>query len=69
MIERKRILAQSYDGSAPLWFILGLTDQRGVYTESLQSLATLAVNISPFERMIAHDGMTFATYRSGGIAA
>ena len=62
MLQRKRKLAESYNASTSLWLILGLTDERGLYTESLQRLAQLAVQIAPFERVIAHDGMTFATY-------
>jgi len=69
MIARKRASAESYTGAIPLWLILGLTDERGVYTESLQWLAKQAVNIAPFNRVIAHDGMTFTTYDRGGVAA
>lgn len=69
MIERKKALAESYRRSYPLWLILGLTDEQGVFTESLHELARLAVGIAPFERVIAHDAMTFATYTRDGVAA
>jgi hypothetical protein len=42
MIERKQLLAESYRRHYPLWLILGLTDERGIFTESLHELARLA---------------------------
>jgi hypothetical protein len=69
MIERKRLLAESYRSHYPLWLILGLTDEQGIFTESLHELARLALGIAPFECVIAHDGITFATYTRKGAAA
>lgn len=62
MLERKRKLGVQYDRSLPLWLVLGLTEEQGVYGKSLEALAKRAADISPYERVIAHDGMTFATY-------
>lgn len=68
MLERKRKLAAEYDQSLPLWLVLGLTEQQGVYGKSLEALAQRAAAISPYERVIAHDGMVFATYTGASAA-
>ncbi len=67
-LNRKRAMAKTYNRTDPLWLILGLTEQRGLFSSSLQKLAELAATIEPFERVIAHDGMMYVTHLSGKAA-
>lgn len=52
VLERKQKKAQAYDRTAPLWLILSVTDQRGVFGDSLDVLEHISVAIEPFERVV-----------------
>jgi hypothetical protein len=55
VLERKKKKARGYDQTAPLWLILSVTDQRGVFGESLDLLERVDVAIEPYERVIIHN--------------
>ncbi len=55
VLERKRKKARGYDMTAPLWLILSVTDQRGVFGESLDVLERLTVEIEPYERVLVYN--------------
>jgi hypothetical protein len=64
MIDRKCRLGVSYDRSRPLWLVLGITQDTGLYTASIHALhhlAQRALDIGPFDRVIVHDGNSFLT--------
>jgi len=56
VLERKRKTARKYDTTAPLWLILSVTDQRGVFSDSLEFLDRLQnIEIEPYERVVVYD--------------
>lgn len=61
-LVKKRKRAATYDRSLPLWLVVGVTEQWGDFTRSLQTLSTKTPDIGPFERVVIHDGNTFVTY-------
>ncbi len=61
MLRRKQKLAAGYDETLPLWLVLGVTDDRGVFSQSVDTLARLVGPIAPFERVVVHDGMRFVS--------
>lgn len=65
-LKNKRDKAAKYDRSLPLWLVLGITEQWGLFRSSLEHLDTLTPDIDPFERVIIHDHMTYVTYPSRG---
>jgi hypothetical protein len=44
----------AYDRAAPLWLILCVTDQRGIFSDSLDLLASVNVAIEPYERVVVY---------------
>ena len=66
VLERKRNKARSYDTRLPLWLILSVTDQRGVFSGSLDLLERVNVVIEPYERVVVYDeGRAVVIDRSG----
>jgi len=57
-IQEKRKLAGGYS-FGPLWLIVGVTEPFGSFTESITDLEQKSIEISPFERVVVHDGGTF----------
>jgi hypothetical protein len=55
VLKRKQKKAHAYDTTFPLWLILCVTDQRGVFSESLDLLERFEVDITPYERVIIFD--------------
>ena len=55
VIDRKRKKARSYDTGSPLCLILSVTDQRGVFGESLDLLERSNVVFEPYERVIVYN--------------
>jgi hypothetical protein len=57
VLRRKQKKAQAYDRTLPLWLVLSVTDQRGVFGDSLDVLESIRASIEPFERvMICNEG-------------
>ena len=57
--KRRDIEEPGYDLSNPLWLVLEVTEQTGVFAESISAVGTgPGRSISPFERVIVHDGRT-----------
>ena len=55
VLERKRKTARKYGMIAPLWLILSVTDQRGVFGDSLEFLDRLRhIEIEPYERVVVY---------------
>jgi hypothetical protein len=57
-VQRKIERACSYNRRDPLWLILGITEQLGVFTETVETLRRLAIAAGRFERVILTDGRT-----------
>lgn len=55
VLKRKRKKARGYDLTAPLWLILSVTDQRGVFGKSLDVLERFDVAIEPYERVVVYN--------------
>ncbi len=55
VLERKRKKASRYDLPAPLWLILCVTDQRGVFGDSLDLLERFDLAIEPYERVVVYN--------------
>ncbi len=55
VLERKRKKARDYDITVPLWLILSVTDQRGIFGDSLDLLERLDVVIDPYERVVVYN--------------
>ncbi len=66
VIERKRKKARRYDATAPLWLVLSVTDQRGVFGDSLDLLERFNIEIAPYERVIvSYEGRAVVWDRHG----
>lgn len=55
VLERKQKKARHYDTTAPLWLVLSVTDQRGVFGDSLDLLERLEVPIASYERVVVYN--------------
>jgi len=53
---KKAALARDYYFPHALWLVLGITDQLGVFTESVAAFGRLQLRGGPFERVIISDG-------------
>ncbi len=59
-LKRKR--ARTYDLTAPIWLIISLTDDRGVFGASLSDLRDLKPAIDPYERVTIDSAYGSATW-------
>jgi hypothetical protein len=70
VLERKQKKALGYDRSAPLWLVLSVTDQRGIFGESLDLLERFNLTIDPFERVVVcNEGRVVIWDRNGLLRA
>jgi hypothetical protein len=63
-LEEKRERAVAYDATRPLWLGLFITDQRGLFGETLQQLGRLSPTIAPYELVaVYYDGALVVWHR------
>jgi hypothetical protein len=55
-IARKCALASGYDQERELWLLLVITDEKGVFTESVEIVTNSPPPFAPFSRLIITDG-------------
>ncbi len=70
-IVYRRLLRKRHSGTRygvqPLWLVLGVTDIRGVWDESLALLSRSCPAIDPYHRVIVHDGHCAITWGNGSV--
>ena len=67
-LEAKRRKGLLY-GVTPLWLVLGVSDIRGVWGESMTLLASSCPAIEPYDRVIVHNGSEALTWSAGDLVA
>lgn len=63
--KRRSASAPDYDRSNPLWLVLEVTEQTGMFAESISAVgADTTRAVDPFERVVVHDGRTWCVLKS-----
>jgi hypothetical protein len=67
ILAQKRETACTYDWKGPLWLVLHITDRRGEFFETAQTVAEAGPGIEPFEQMhILYQELLMTTHSAFG---